>query len=352
MSKLSLAGMTLEEIIEAMQSFDLPRYVARETALWIYRRGISDFDQMTNVSKKTRQIFSENFEIGLTHPSNVLVSSDGTKKYLYPAHNNRYVETAYIPEKKRKTLCVSTQIGCKMGCLFCMTARQGFQGQLTSGEILNQIISLPESEGLTNIVYMGMGEPFDNTEEVIKSIKILTADYGMAFSPRKITVSTVGLIPGMKVYIENTRCQLAVSLHSPFDDERVKLMPVENIYPIKDVVQLLKKYTFEKQRRISFEYILFKGLNDSQQHVNQIARLLNGLRCRINLMRFHQIPGTSLSGTDEKNLQDFRDKLDKKGITTTIRASRGEDIMAACGLLSTKEFQKNITKTFSTEYKG
>jgi 23S rRNA (adenine2503-C2)-methyltransferase len=343
MSKKILVGMTLEEITEATKSFDLPRYVAREIALWIYRRGITEFNQMTNISQKTREILAENFELGLIPHSNEAVSLDGTKKYLFPAHNEKYIETAYIPDNKRKTLCVSTQVGCKMGCLFCMTAKQGFQGQLTSGEILNQIISLPEKEFLTNLVYMGMGEPFDNTDAVLKSLSILTADYGMAFSHKKITVSTIGIIPGMRLFIETTQCQLAISLHSPFDDERVKLMPIENVYPIKDVIQLLKDYAFERQRRISFEYILFKGINDTQLHINELARLLNGLRCRINLMRFHPIPGTSLIGTDENSLLEFRNKLDKKGIITTIRASRGEDILAACGLLSTKELLKKQT---------
>jgi len=343
MSKMILVGMTLDEITEATKSFDLPRYVAREIALWIYRRGITNFNEMTNISLKTRQIIAENFELGLTPHSKEAVSSDGTKKYLFPAHTDKYIETAYIPDKNRKTLCISTQVGCKMGCLFCMTAKQGFQGQLTSGEILNQIISLPEKDLLTNLVYMGMGEPFDNTVEVLKSLSILTADYGMAISHKKITVSTIGIIPGMRSFIEKTQCQLAISLHSPFDDERVKLMPIENIYPIKEVVQVLKDYAIEKQRRISFEYILFKGINDSQLHINELARLLNGLRCRINLMRFHPIPGTSLAGTDEESLQEFRNKLDRKGIITTIRASRGMDIMAACGLLSTKELQENKT---------
>lgn len=346
-----LVGMTLDEIIEATKSFDFPRYVAREIALWIYRRGVTGFSEMTNISLKNRQILTGNFELGLTPHSNEAISADGTKKYLFPAYNEKYIETAYIPDKKRKTLCVSTQVGCKMGCLFCMTAKQGFQGQLTCGEILNQIISLPEKELLTNLVYMGMGEPFDNTDEVIKSLNILTADYGMGFSHKKITVSTIGIIPGMRLFIEKTQCQLAISMHSPFDDERAKLMPIENVYPIKDIIQLLKDYAFEKQRRISFEYILFKGINDTQQHINELSRLLNGLRCRINLMRFHPIPGTPLTGTDEESLQEFRNKLDKKGIITTIRASRGEDIMAACGLLSTKELQKNKTNSAIIEYK-
>lgn len=329
--------MTLTEINLELEQFSFPGYVAREIALWIYRRGASTFDEMTNISKKARSLLSEQFDIGLTSFSKVDVSSDGTKKYLFPAHKGRFIETAYIPDKKRHTLCVSSQVGCKMGCLFCMTGKQGFQGHLNSGEIINQILSLPEKEALTNLVFMGMGEPFDNTDEVLRTLEIITSDYGLAYSPRKVTVSTVGLIPGMKRFIEETRCQLAISLHSPFDDERSMLMPVENIYPIRQVIGELKNYEFEKQRRISFEYIVFKDLNNSDRHVNQLARLLNGLKCRINLLHFHPIPGTPLESVTHQVLMEFRDKLDKKGIVTTIRASRGEDILAACGLLSTKE---------------
>jgi 23S rRNA (adenine2503-C2)-methyltransferase len=343
MTKKVLVGMTLNEISENTKEYGFPTYTAREIALWIYRRGATGFEQFSNISKNSRQQLDDIFEAGLTLPVKVSESGDGTKKYLFSARNNRFIEAAFIPETKRKTLCVSSQAGCKFGCLFCMTARQGFQGQLTAGEIINQVISIPEREGLTNIVYMGMGEPFDNTDEVLKSLEILTADYGLAISPRKITVSTVGLIPGMKRFINESRCQLAVSMHSPFHDERASLMPVEKVYPIEEVVNELKKYTFEKQRRVSFEYILFKGVNDTPRHVNQIARLLNGLRCRINLIRFHQIPGSPLKTPDEKSIHEFRDRLDKKGIVTTVRVSRGEDILAACGLLSTKELsvQKN-----------
>jgi 23S rRNA (adenine2503-C2)-methyltransferase len=337
MSKKKLVGMSLDEIATGIAEYNMPRFTAREIALWIYRRGATRIDEFTNISKKARQLLSDHFETGLVTPIKQSISFDGTKKYLFPAKTDRFVETAFIPETKRNTLCVSVQAGCKFGCLFCMTARQGFQGHLTPGEIINQVLSIPERESISNLVYMGMGEPFDNTEAVIKSLEILTADYGLAISPRKITVSTIGLLPGMKKFIEESRCQLAVSMHSPFHDERASLMPVENVYPIDEVISLLKLYTFEKQRRVSFEYIVFKDLNDTSRHVNQIARLLNGLRCRINLIRFHQIPGSPLKSADEKSMNEFRDKLDKKGIVTTIRASRGEDILAACGLLSTKE---------------
>ncbi len=337
MSKEILVGMTLEEITRSITELKLPRFAAREIALWIYRRGATSFDQFSNISKNDRYLLSEHFELGLVAPVKFSTSVDGTKKYLFPAKTNRYIESAFIPDVKRNTLCISSQVGCKLGCEFCMTARQGFQGHLSAGEIINQIISIPEREIITNLVFMGMGEPFDNTDAVLKSLEIISANYGLAISPRKITVSTVGMIPGMKRFIEESKCQLAISLHSPFKDERINLMPIEKVYPIQKVIEVLKSYTFEKQRRISFEYIVLKGLNDTPKHVNQLARLLNGLQCRINLIRYHQIPGSSLKGTDLNSIQEFRDRLDKKGITTTIRASRGEDILAACGLLSTKE---------------
>ncbi len=340
-TKPALIGMTLEEITKACEFMDIPKFTMREIALWIYRRGATEIDQFTNISKKARKVLADNFEFGLVAPGKIDISNDGTKKYLYPVYDGRYIETAYIPEIKRHTLCVSSQVGCKFGCLFCMTGRQGFQGHLTAGHILNQLLSLPEKESITNLVFMGMGEPFDNTDTVIKSLEILTSDWGMAISPRKITVSTVGIIPGMRRFIEETKCQLAISLHSPFSDERSTLMPVENIYPAQQVIETLKEYSFEKQRRISFEYIVFKGLNDTSRHVNQLARILNGLRCRINLIHFHNIPDSPLQTTDEKTIQDFRNRLDSKGITTTIRASRGQDIMAACGLLSTKALVQN-----------
>ncbi len=335
MEKRNIVGLDIDEITSFTNRHNIPKFQAKEIAIWLYQRGAKSFDEMTNLSKNTRNLLKDEFEIGLSSPDQVRESSDGTKKYLYLANNKKFIETAYMPEEKRNTLCVSSQVGCKMGCRFCMTARQGLQGQLTAGDILNQILSLPEREKLTNLVYMGMGEPFDNIEEVLKSLKIITADWGVGISPRKINVSTIGLVPGMKRFIEEINCHLAISLHSPFNEERQKLMPVERLYPIEEVIVLLRKADFERQRRISFEYILFEGVNHSDAHVKQLAKLLNGLRCRVNIMHFHSIPNSSLIGANDKTLVEFRDKLNKKGIIATIRASRGEDILAACGLLST-----------------
>jgi 23S rRNA (adenine2503-C2)-methyltransferase len=222
-----------------------------------------------------------------------------------------------------------------------MTGKQGFQGNLTSGEILNQFRSIPEWKTLTNIVYMGMGEPLDNLSEVLKSLQILTSDWGFAMSPRRITVSTIGITPAMLQFLDQSHAHLAVSLHTPFDEERRKLMPVQQVYPLQEVLSEIRSWDFGRQRRVSFEYILFKGFNDSPSHVKELSRILHGIRCRINLIRFHPIPDTPLESPDESTIQHFKELLNAKGITTTIRASRGQDIWAACGLLSTKKLSEN-----------
>ncbi len=339
--KEPLFGKTLSQIREIVTNQGLPKFTAKQICQWLYKKDISSIDEMTNLSKKARAALSENYVLGLTPPDKVSESADGTKKYLYPVENNRFVEAAYIPEKSRATLCVSSQVGCRMGCRFCMTGMQGFQGNLTAGEILNQIRSLPEKDSLTNIVYMGMGEPFDNYENVIQSLEILTSDWGFAMSPRRITVSTIGVIPAMERFLKDSECHLAVSLHTPFDDERRLLMPVQNNYPIEKVLDVIRKFDIGGQRRISFEYIVFKNMNHSPKHIKQLARILNGIRCRINLIRFHPIPGSSFYSPDDETIREFMDALNKKGIRTTLRASRGQDIEAACGLLSTKELRRS-----------
>ncbi len=338
--KEPLFGKTLSQLQEIVTGLGLPKFTAKQITDWLYKKDITTIDEMTNLSKKARELLSGNFEFGLVPPRKVSVSSDGTKKYLYPVENNRFVEAAYIPDKSRATLCVSSQVGCRMGCRFCMTGMQGFQGNLSAGEILNQIRSLPERETLTNIVYMGMGEPFDNYQNVIQSLEILTSGWGFAMSPRRITVSTIGVIPAMKRFLEESECHLAVSLHTPFDNERRMLMPVQNNHPIEEVLDVIRKFNISGQRRISFEYIVFKDMNHSPGHVKQLARILNGIRCRINLIRFHPIPGSEYRSPNEETIRSFMEALNSKGIRTTLRASRGQDIEAACGLLSTKELEK------------
>ena len=332
-----LFGKTLEELKDLSVKLGLPSFTGRQLAEWLYKKEVSSFEEMTNLSLKARALLKENYETGIMSPTDVQVSVDGTKKYLFPALEGKFIETAYIPDGKRHTVCVSSQVGCKMGCLFCMTGKQGFQGNLSSGEILNQYRSIPEWRSITNLVYMGMGEPLDNLEEVLKSLEVLTSDWGFALSPRRITVSTIGITPAMLEFLNRSNAHLAVSLHTPFEEERRKLMPVQQVYPLKEVLKEIKSWDFGRQRRVSFEYILFKDFNDSASHVNELARMLQGIRCRINLIRFHPIPDTPLESPDELTINAFKDKLIAKGITTTIRASRGQDIWAACGLLSTKK---------------
>jgi 23S rRNA (adenine2503-C2)-methyltransferase len=336
MQKENIYGKTITELKNLCFSFSLPSYTADQLANWLYKKHTDSFDKMSNISKKARNILSENFAIHRHLPIETKVSKDNTRKYLFHADNNKYIESVYIPENNRSTLCISTQVGCGMGCVFCMTGKQGFNGNLTTGEILNQITSVAERDYLSNIVFMGMGEPLANTENVIKSIDIMCGQYGFGWSPSRITISTIGILPGLIKVIEETNCHIAISMHSPFPEERLKLLPSEKIYPIKRIVEYLKTIKIKRHRRISFEYIMFKDLNDTMHHVNGITSLLNGLRCRINLIRFHPVPGVQLIPSPDDNILRFKNRLNEKGVLTTVRASRGQDIDAACGMLSTK----------------
>jgi len=341
-----LLGNTLSDLKLIVKKLELPGFVAAQLAYWLYKTNIQSFDEMTNIAKKARQLLAENYDFGAVAHVKVQESGDGTRKYLYPVSSHKFIETAFIPDAKRNTLCVSSQVGCKMGCLFCATGKQGFQAQLSAGQILNQLRSLPEREMISNIVFMGMGEPFDNIEAVMKAQEILTSEYGFDLSVRKVTVSTIGIIPAMEQFLRDSKCNLAVSVHSPFDDERRRLMPVQHVYPIKDVIAAINSFDLGKYRRVSIEYIVFGGLNDTPRHVKELARLLNKTRCRINLIRFHPVPNAPLPPTDEERLTEFQRALNDKGIVTTIRASRGLDIDAACGLLSTKALVQRETSDY------
>ena len=335
-AKQPLLGMTLDELKQLARELGMPSFAAKQIAEWVYGRRARTIDEMTNLSKANREKLKADYEVGLRPHADAQHSVDGTVKYLFPVGDKgKMVETVFIPDGDRATLCVSSQVGCKMNCLFCQTGKQGFEGNLSAADILNQICALPESDRLTNIVFMGQGEPMDNLEQVLKATQVLTAPWGMAWSPRRITVSTVGLRGKLKRFIEESECHLAISLHSPLPDQRRELMPAERAMSITEIVDLLRNYDFAHQRRLSFEYIVFAGVNDSEHHARQLVRLLGGLDCRINLIRFHQIPGVDLHGADDATMLRMRDYLTQHGLFTTIRASRGQDIYAACGLLST-----------------
>ena len=335
--KRALYGMTLQQLQELCGELKLARFAAAQLARRLYRHHTRSFDDMTELSKAARAMLSERFVTGLSAPLRESVSVDGTKKYLFRTSQGAFIESAYIPDRDRATLCVSSQAGCRMGCKFCATGRQGLQHSLSAADILNQIVSLPERDSLTNLVFMGMGEPLDNMQELLAVLDILTSEWGFGMSPTRITVSTAGVAGKLPEFLERTSVHLAVSLHNPFHDERAGIMPIEKAWPIEEVVEIIRGYDFSHQRRVSFEYIVMSGLNDSPRHIRGLCRLLNGLRCRINLIRFHKIEGSPYFSPDTAAMERFRDTLTAKGITTTIRASRGEDIEAACGLLSTIE---------------
>lgn len=351
MNKKILLGMTPAELKAVAKSLGMPAFTGDQIAKWMYVQHVRSIDEMTNISKANRERLAEQYEIGCTAPIDAQHSKDGTIKYLFPVRTTaykdgedggkevqtKYVETVYIPDEDRATLCVSCEVGCKMNCLFCQTGKQGFEGYLSTADILNQIYSLPERESLTNIVFMGQGEPMDNLDNVLRTTEIMTAPYAYAWSPKRITVSTIGIKDKLKRFLEESDCHVAISLHSPIHEQRAELMPVEKSTPIADIVELLRNYDFSHQRRLSFEYIIFGGVNDSQTHARQIVQLLKGMFCRVNLIRFHQIPNVNLHGADDKKMESFRDYLTSHGIFTTIRASRGQDIFAACGLLSTSK---------------
>jgi len=332
-----LYGQTLPQLEALCNRLEMPRFAAKQIARWLYDKHATMIEAMSDLSARHRALLAETYEVGLTAPEKVSISADGTKKYLYRTSQNHFIESAYIPDGDRATLCISSQAGCRMGCRFCATGRQGLQHSLSTNEILNQIGSLPERERLTNVVFMGMGEPLDNLDSLLPTLEILTSAWGFGWSPTRITVSTAGVASRLERFLDATQVHLAVSLHNPFPHERAEIMPVEKAWPIREVVEILRRYDFTHQRRVSFEYIVMSGLNDSPRHIRELCRLLDGIKCRINLIRFHKIPGSPYFSPDDRAMIAFRDALTAKGIHTTIRTSRGEDIQAACGLLSTAQ---------------
>ena len=336
-TKPCLYGLSLEELKALCKELELPQFAAKQIAGWLYTRFVTDIDAMTNLSKIARERLKERYQLGLSAPLKVSVSADGTKKYLFRTSEGEYIESALIPDGERMTLCVSSQAGCKMGCKFCATGRMGFRHHLPVTEIINQVLSIPERDKLTNLVFMGMGEPLDNIDNLMRTLDILTSEWGMAWSPTRITVSTAGVAKTLPRLLDESKVHIAVSLHNPFPEERKEIMPIENAYSIKEVCDILRRYDFTYQRRVSFEYIVLEGMNCSFRHIKELSRLLDGIKCRINLIRFHKIPDSPFYSPELEKIIEFRDTLTKRGIQTTLRASRGEDIEAACGLLSTAE---------------
>jgi 23S rRNA (adenine2503-C2)-methyltransferase len=348
--KIKLLGKNLDELKALVAEEGLPGFTAKQIAQWLYVKKVRSIDDMTNLSKAARATLSEKYEVGVTPYAGLQISTDGTKKYLFPVKcshkrglnvrvsedelEDGAIEAVMIPDDDRATLCVSSQSGCRMGCKFCMTGRQGFHGHMSAADIISQFIAVDESDRLTNAVFMGMGEPLDNYENVMRAIEILTADWGFAWSPKRITVSTIGVLPNLKRYLDECKCHLAVSLHDPFGPERLSVMPVQGAWPIQEVIDLIKQYDFTGQRRVSFEYTMFAGFNDTKAHADALIRMLKGLECRMNLIRFHKIPDFPYETSAPVIIENFKQRLNNCGLMTTVRASRGEDILAACGMLA------------------
>ena len=348
--KIKLLGKNLDELKRLVAEEGLPGFTAKQIAQWLYVKKVRSIDDMTNLSKVARARLAEKYEVGVTPYAGLQISSDGTKKYLFPVScshkrglnvrmsedelETSAIEAVMIPDADRATLCVSSQAGCRMGCRFCMTGRQGFHGHLSAADIISQFIAVDESDRLTNAVFMGMGEPLDNYDNVMRAIEILTADWGFAWSPKRITLSTIGVLPNLKRYLEECKCHLAVSLHNPLPQERLTVMPVQGAWPIQEVIDLIRQYDFTGQRRVSFEYTMFAGFNDTKAHADALVRMLRGLECRMNLIRFHKIPDFPYETSPDVIIENFKNRLNNSGIMTTVRASRGEDILAACGMLA------------------
>lgn len=332
--RVNLLGKTLPQLQELCAAEGFPRFTAKQLCDWLYKKRVESVDAMTNLSLAQRARLNEMAYIGRETPVRCQVSRDGTKKYLFPVLDGHYIEAVYIPEEDRATLCVSCQVGCKMGCRFCVTGQQGFHGNLGAGDILNQLFSIPEYGELTNVVFMGMGEPMDNLDAILAATQTMTSDWGLGWSPKRITVSTVGIVPGLKRFLDESQCHVAVSLHNAVPQERLQMMPVQKAFPLSEVLALLRRYDWSGQRRLSFEYTMFRGLNDDQQHAQKLVDALKGLDCRVNLIRFHESPEAPYKTSMPTAIKVFQDYLNRHGVICTLRASRGQDIDAACGLLA------------------
>lgn len=326
--------MTPDDLSEALSQFGFNRTQIEKVLLGIYRKGVSRISQIENIPKALKEILLAGYVTGVYPPVVSQKSSDNSVKYLFRNDEGLEFETVYLPDNKRKTICVSTQSGCRMGCPFCLTGRYGFKGNLSAGDIINQVISHPEIREISHVVFMGMGEPMDNLESVLQACKILISDWGLAIGSRNITVSTVGILPGIKEFLEKSDCNFTLSLHSPFPDERRSVIPAESRYPAHEIIDEMKSYPMVKKRRFSVAYVMINGVNDSDRHLEALKDLLRDTPIRVNLLSYHAVPNdTNRSSTQERMLY-FKHNLVTSGISASIRKSRGEDISAACGLLA------------------
>jgi 23S rRNA (adenine2503-C2)-methyltransferase len=333
MIKTNLCGLTADEILNLTGS-DRTRAVAIANCL--YKKKIDDILLFPAIPRRIKEELNTKSFPGILKPVASKISSDGTIKYLFRNKKELEFETVYLTDKKRTTVCVSSQSGCRMGCPFCVTGKYGFRGNLSAGDILTQILGLPGSEKVTHVVFMGMGEPLDNIDNVLKACNILSAEWGLAISPRNITVSTVGIAPGIKEFLEHSNCNIALSLYSPFPEERYLAVPAERKYPAHEIIEMMKKYETGNRRRMSVAYIMIKDNNDTDRHLAGLKSLLQKSRIRINLLPYHSIPGDDNISSSPERMQYFKHELVISGVSASIRKSKGIDVSAACGLLASE----------------
>jgi len=330
----SLCGLSADELYAMIKPYDHSYSDALGVLNHIYKKRSRVIPDFRNIPKELKEFLKATTCCGIEQPVSMVVSADKTVKYLFRSDSGKQYEAVYIPETKRHTVCVSTQSGCRMGCPFCISGRYGFHGNLTAGEIINQILSIPVAEKITHVVFMGMGEPMDNLENVLKACGILTAEWGLALGSRHITISTVGIRQGVERFLEHSDCNLTLSLHSPFPAERSLIIPAERKYPAHEILQVMKDFRLKKGRRLSVAYVMINGLNDSDDHLQELIAMLSGARIRVNLLPYHSVPGDLMTSSSPEKMQYFKHNLINSGISASVRKSRGEDISAACGLLA------------------
>jgi 23S rRNA (adenine2503-C2)-methyltransferase len=341
---VDIKNFTINELSELLNRYDLPNYCSKQIFGWIYQKRIEDFNLMTNIPKDVRLLLKDKFYCSNLKIEKEICSEDGTKKFLFKLSDNNYIETVLIPEGKRLTLCVSSQVGCKYKCSFCMSGKDGFKRNLTVSEIVNQFLQISDKiapEKITNIVFMGVGEPLDNLENTVKAIENLRDSQGINFSSKRITISTCGLIPEIKNLISlKLGVKLSISLHAASDDLRNRLMPVNKKYPLKDLMVVLREFSRREKSTVTFEYVLIDGVNISEQDAKKLVKLLHGIRAKLNLIPYN-ISSFKWKAPDKEEISKFTEMLKRKGIFYTLRKSKGQDIEAACGQLRARCSKEN-----------
>ena len=334
MERKKMCGLSAGEMHDFIKDEGFSHEHALSIANAIYKKGAVSFFSVSKIPKKLMEFLSSRAETGVYSSVAAEISGDGTKKYLFMNRDGLHFESVFIPDGKRNTVCVSTQSGCRMGCPFCVTGKYGFHGNLDAGDIVNQVIGISEAEMVTHVVFMGMGEPMDNIENVIKACSILSAEWGKALSQVNITVSTVGITPGVKKFLEKSGCNLTLSLFSPFPEERRMVVPAETKYPANGIIDIMRDYPLGRKRRLSVAYVMIKGVNDTDRHLEGLKELLGGTGIRINLLPYHSIGNEINRSSPVERMMFFKHNLVTSGISSSIRKSRGADISAACGLLA------------------